>query len=281
MIQTIAVIGAGTMGAGIAQVFAQQGFSTLLFDVNANALNHAKNGICQQFDALVAKGKLTEKAASEALQCVRFIADDTQLEADLFIEAIIEQAAPKRAVFEKIMERCPNAIFCSNTSSLSITGLAAGLTQSSRFAGLHFFNPAPVMKLVEIVRGAATDANVITALQEICARIGKTSVVCEDAPGFIVNRVARHYYVESLKLAEEGVASISTTDQLMEAAGFKMGPFKLMDTIGNDINYAVTQSLHQAFQGHAKFRPSRLQFQKVQAGHLGKKTGKGFYDYSK
>jgi 3-hydroxybutyryl-CoA dehydrogenase len=186
----------------------------------------------------------------------------------------------KVKLFEKLAEfNSSEAIFATNTSSIPVTRIARSLPSPSRVVGMHFFNPAHIMKLVEIISGAETSPEVTEVLKMLVVQIGKTPIICKDSPGFIVNRVARHYYVESLKMLEEKVASPESIDALMESAGFKMGPFKLMDHVGNDINFAVTSSLFESFHHEAKFRPSRLQQQKVDANHLGKKTGKGFYDY--
>ncbi|HYE72566.1 MAG TPA: 3-hydroxyacyl-CoA dehydrogenase family protein, partial [Blastocatellia bacterium] len=173
-----------------------------------------------------------------------------------------------------------DCLFASNTSSIPITQISAVLKHPGRLAGLHFFNPAPVMKLVEIIKSAATSNEIIQTLEQFCKRISKHSVLTQDSPGFIVNRVARHYYVESLKLLEEGVADHQTIDALLKSSGFKMGPFELMDLIGVDVNFSVTQSMYQSFHYDPKFRPSRIQQQKVDAGHHGRKSGKGFYDYN-
>jgi 3-hydroxybutyryl-CoA dehydrogenase len=204
------------------------------------------------------------------------------IKADLVIEAVVERLEVKQQLF-RVLENNSNcdAIFASNTSSLSITEIAAGLKNPSRFVGLHFFNPATLMNLVEVVRGTSTDDSVVSIMMDFSKSLNKTAVVVKDSPGFIVNRVARHYYVEALKLLEEGVAAHEQIDRLLRNAGFKMGPFELMDLIGMDINFAVTSSLYQAFHQDPKFRPSRIQQQKVMAGHLGKKTGRGFYDYTK
>jgi 3-hydroxybutyryl-CoA dehydrogenase len=200
----------------------------------------------------------------------------------MVIEAIIERLDIKQKLFCDIAAwNNEQTIIVSNTSSLSITQIAAGVPHPERVAGMHFFNPAHLMKLVEVVEGAATSNNTMQLVKAVAEKMGKTVVLTKDAPGFIVNRVARHYYVENLKLAEEGVADLNTLDNLCENAGFKMGAFRLMDLIGNDINFAVTSSLFNAFHQDSKFRPSRIQEQKVLAGHLGRKTGKGFYDYNK
>ena len=280
-IKTIAIAGAGTMGAGIAQVFAQAGFKVTLFDINEQTLDKAKSLIITQLEAAVSKGKVSEIEKNNALAKLTFSTTASDLIADLIIEAIVEKLDVKKTLFRQLAEQnATTTILASNTSSLPITQLANDVSQPNRVVGLHFFNPAHLMKLVEIIAGAETDDQTISAMKSLVEKIGKTPVVCKDSPGFIVNRVARHYYVESLKVAEENIAPIETIDKLMESAGFKMGPFKLMDTIGNDINFAVTSSLFDSFHQDAKFRPSRLQQQKVDAGHLGKKTGKGFYNYN-
>lgn len=280
-IKTIAIAGAGTMGAGIAQVFAQAGFKVTLFDINEQTLDKAKSLIITQLEAAVSKGKVSEIEKNNALAKLTFSTTASDLIADLIIEAIVEKLDVKKTLFSQLAEQnSTTTILASNTSSLPITQLANGVSQPNRVVGLHFFNPAHLMKLVEIIAGAETDDQTISAMKSLVEKIGKKPVVCKDSPGFIVNRVARHYYVESLKVAEENIAPIETIDKLMESAGFKMGPFKLMDTIGNDINFAVTSSLFDSFHQDAKFRPSRLQQQKVDAGHLGKKTGKGFYNYN-
>lgn len=279
-IKKVGICGAGTMGAGIAQVFAQHGFETLLFDINYEQLNKAKSTILKSWSNAVEKGKLTQEQQTKAEQKITFTTELIEVKADLIIEAIVEKIEPKQELFIALSKNNhQNTILASNTSSLSITQIAAKVPHPERFAGIHFFNPAPVMKLVEIISGVATNSNTIATLSELTKAIAKNPVVCKDAPGFIVNRVARHYYVESLKILEEQTASLENIDTLLESAGFKMGAFKLMDVIGNDINFAVTTSLFKAFHGDAKFRPSRIQEQKVNANQLGKKTGKGFYDY--
>jgi 3-hydroxybutyryl-CoA dehydrogenase len=280
-IKTIGVCGAGTMGSGIAQVFAQNGFSVVLFELNEVVLQQAQKGIEKNLSTAVEKGKLTDTEKQKTLAEISFTTDLNQVKADLIIEAIIENLAIKQKLFADLAAiNSPKTILASNTSSLAITAIAKGISQPGRIAGLHFFNPAHLMKLVEVIMGASTDAETIETLKALCITIGKTPVLCQDSSGFIVNRVARHYYVESLKILEESACKMQNIDELLESAGFKMGPFKLMDTIGNDINFAVTSSMYQAFHQEAKFRPSRIQQQKVDAGHLGKKTGKGFYDYN-
>ncbi len=279
-INKIAVCGAGTMGLGIAQVFAQNNFSVLLFDTQQSVLEKAIATITKNIDGAVAKGKMTLEEKTKTLANIATTVDVQTVKADLIIEAIIENIVIKKELFATLASNNnATTILASNTSSLAISLIAKGIPNPERVLGIHFFNPAHLMKLVEVINGVTTTENVTNTVVALIKKIGKTPVVCKDSPGFIVNRVARHYYVESLKLAEERVASLSQIDRLIESMGFKMGPFTLMDTIGNDINFAVTKSLFDAFHGEPRFRPSRLQQQKVDAGHLGKKTGHGFFDY--
>ncbi len=280
-IKKIAVCGAGTMGAGIAQVFAQNSFEVKLFDLSEAQLQTALAGIEKNLSTAVEKGKLTADDKTKALSLLSVTTNVQELTADLVVEAIVEKLEVKQQLLTQLAAiNSSETIFASNTSSIPITRIAKGVPQPQRVAGMHFFNPAHLMKLVEVIAGAETDELVVKALVDITEKIGKQAVVCKDAPGFIVNRVARHYYVESLKILEENAASMENIDALLESAGFKMGPFKLMDTIGNDINFAVTSSMFESFHHDPKFRPSRIQQQKVDAGHLGRKTGKGFYSYS-
>lgn len=280
MIKKIAVVGAGTMGNGIAQVFAAAGYDTLLFDLGATALEKGMQAIRKNLDTLVSKEKLTADEANALFSRIVPVSSVTECVADMVLEAIVEDLAIKQNLFRQLAEcNAPDALLLSNTSSLSITRLQASVPHPERFAGLHFFNPAPVMKLVEVVKGEQTADVAIETLVAVCRKAGKIPVVCKDAPGFIVNRVARHYYLEALKLLEEGVADVASIDKIMETAGFKMGPFRLMDLIGMDINYAVSESIYHAFDDAERFRPSAIQQQKVAAGELGRKTGRGFYSY--
>lgn len=280
-IKTVLVAGAGTMGQGIAQVCAQAGYKVFLFDVQPEYIQRGLLNIDKSLAVLVSKNKLKQEEVVDIASRIKGT-ETVDVPADLVIEAIIEEAEAKRKLFaaiEKVV--APSAIITSNTSSIPITQLAATLRHPNRFAGLHFFNPAPVMKLVEIISGVATEEAVMEKLKLFVQSIQKVSVVANDAPGFIVNRVARHYYVEALKLVEEGVATPEQIDALLRNAGFKMGAFELMDLIGIDINFSVTSSLYNGFHQEPRFRPSRVQQQKVLAGHLGKKSGQGFYKYSK
>jgi 3-hydroxybutyryl-CoA dehydrogenase len=279
-IKTIGVAGAGAMGAGIAQVFAQTGYDVILFDLSSAQLDKAKADIETNLSGAVAKGKLSEQSKTEALSKIKYTGDINTLKAGLIIEAIVEKLEAKQTLFIKLAAiNTADTIFASNTSSLPITQIAAGIPNPGRVIGMHFFNPAHIMKLVELIPAVETSIEVLDTMKALTIKIGKTLVVAKDSPGFIVNRVARQYYVESLRLLEERVAPFETIDALMESAGFRMGPFTLMDAVGNDINFAVTSSLYNSFHQEAKFRPSRIQQQKINAGHFGKKSGKGFYNY--
>ncbi|MBA2744856.1 MAG: 3-hydroxybutyryl-CoA dehydrogenase [Flavisolibacter sp.] len=277
---TICICGAGTMGSGIAQVSAAAGFQTILFDLQQEVLQKAKEKIYSDLQKLTDKKKITEEKRQETIRQLYFTSDIHQCIADVVIEAIVEKLDVKVELFKQLAEfNSMETIFASNTSSLSITAIAEEILSSKRVAGLHFFNPAPVMKLVEIVRAEQTSDEVIDMLIDLTRRFGKEPVVCKDAPGFIVNRVARPYYIESLRLAEEGVADFETIDRLLENSGFKMGPFKLMDLIGNDVNYAVSCSVYEQMQKPERLKPSYIQKEKVEQGALGKKTGSGYYNY--
>jgi 3-hydroxybutyryl-CoA dehydrogenase len=280
-INSICVIGAGTMGSGIAQTAAQNGFYTLLFDINTEVLEKAKTSIEKSLQMLVDKEKIQAADKENIFQRIRFISDTNDCIADIIIEAIVEKVEAKVTIFNQLAEvNHSEVIFATNTSSLSITEIQAKVQQPQRVVGMHFFNPAQIMKLVEVVKGDQTLDSVAQIVYDLCLQMKKTPVMCKDAPGFIVNRVARHYYLEAMKLVETGIATIETVDEIMEATGFKMAPFKLLDLIGNDINLAVTQSLYEACNKAERFKPSPLQIDKVARGELGKKTGKGFYNYN-
>lgn len=281
MINTICVIGAGTMGSGIAQTAAQSGFYTLLFDINAEMLDKAKDAIGKSLQFLVDKKKISAEEKENIFERIRFITDTNDCLADIIIEAIVEKVEAKIAIFNQLAEvNHSEVIFATNTSSLSVSEIQARVQQPQRVVGMHFFNPAQVMKLVEVVKGNQTLDAVAQTVYDLCLQMKKTPVMCIDAPGFIVNRVARHYYLEAMKLVENNIATIENVDEIMEASGFKMGPFKLMDLIGNDINLAVSQSLYDACNHAERFKPSALQMDKVEKGELGKKTKKGFYEYN-
>jgi 3-hydroxybutyryl-CoA dehydrogenase len=279
-IKKVGIIGAGTMGEGIAYVTARSGYITVLYDIDASKIEKARKNIQSIIDKGRQTGKLSESEEKTILENLSYSETINDLKADLVIEAIIEKLEIKRTLFKNLEEVVSkDAILASNTSSIPITQIGATLTHQGRFAGLHFFNPAHIMKLVEIISGEATEIKTAEILKDFILSLQKVPVFAKDSPGFIVNRVARHYYVESLKLLEEGIATFEEIDTLLESSGFKMGPFKLMDLIGMDTNYSVTSSMFESFGQDPKFRPSRIQKQKVDAGFLGKKSGRGFYNY--
>jgi 3-hydroxybutyryl-CoA dehydrogenase len=279
-IKTVGVAGAGTMGQGIAQLCATSGFQVLLFDVKKDAIQKGISSIELSLQKSLEKQKISEEQKSQSLSRIKSCNTISELKADIIIEAALEKLEVKKEIFTELEKvNSADSILTTNTSSIPVTQISSALRNANRFAGLHFFNPAPVMKLVEVIQGAVTSENTITTLQLFSKKLGKTSVVSKDSPGFIVNRVARHYYVEALKMLEENNTDIKTIDSLLKISGFKMGPFELMDLIGVDVNFSVTSSMFNAFHQDPKFRPSRIQQQKVDSGHLGIKSGKGFYDY--
>jgi 3-hydroxybutyryl-CoA dehydrogenase len=280
-IQSICIGGAGTMGSGIAQVSAQAGFRTLLYDLNEDVLARARSSIGKSLSFLVEKTKISEGEKEKILDRIEFVRDLSECSADLFIEAIIENLEAKVALFKQMAQvGHSESIFASNTSSLSITTIAEQLATPERLIGLHFFNPATIMKLVEVVNTVHTPPHITELVIDLMKSWGKKAVVCKDSPGFIVNRIARPYYIETLRLVEKGVASFESADRMLESIGFKMGPFKLMDLIGNDVNYAVSQSVYEQLGSPERLKPSYIQQQKVDKGELGKKTGTGYYRYS-
>jgi len=277
----IAIAGAGVMGSGIAICSAQSGYKTLVYDLHEEALEKSRAYIEAQLSKGVERGKLSEETKTIALGNLSFSSKSEDLIADLVLEAIVEKLEIKQAFFKQVEAiNSPETILASNTSSIPITQIGASLENKSRFVGVHFFNPAHIMKLVEIISGVETDSDIAKKAYDWAASVGRTPVYAADSPGFIVNRVARHFYVESFKVEEEKVGSVEAIDRLMEASGFKMGPFRLMDLIGVETNYSVTNSMFEQFKYDAKFRPSRLQKQMADAGLHGRKTKKGFYDYS-
>ena len=279
-IETIGVAGAGTMGSGIAQVTAAAGYKTILYDLSAEMLKKAEEDLQKTIRVLVEKQKISEEKGRNILSNIKFTENLYDLKADLIIEAILEQLVIKHSFFQSVAAiNKPETILATNTSSIPITQIAAKIPNPERVVGIHFFNPAPVMKLVEIISGVQTGESIAKTCKTFIEGMGKTCVRAKDAPGFIVNRVARQYYVESLKILEENVASFEDIDALMECSGFKMGPFRLMDLIGVDTNFLVTQSIYNLFHHDGKFRPSRIQKQMVDAGLHGRKSGQGFYAY--
>lgn len=268
------------MGSGIAQAAAQAGFYTLLYDPIPAAIEKAKAGIKKNLHALIEKGKLKAGEEIKISGRIQFTDDIQFCQADIFIEAIIENIEIKTGLFNQLAElNHSEAVFASNTSSLSVTKIATGVVNPKRVIGMHFFNPATIMKLVEVVKTEYTDEQTTQMVMELVKALGKTAVLCKDSPGFIVNRVARPYYIESLRLAEEGISSFLQSDHLLEASGFKMGPFKLMDLIGNDVNYAVSCSVYEQLNEPERLRPSTIQQQKVKEEKFGKKSGEGYYKY--
>ena len=279
-IHTICVCGAGTMGSGIAQVAAQAGYQTIQFDVNEAMLEKSRTAIEKSLQIMVDKLRLTAEQKAETLNRLVFTADIKNCKADLIIEAIIEKKEAKIGLFNQLAEvNDAGTIYASNTSSISLTEIATGTKDATHVAGMHFFNPAQLMKLVEVIKADQTSETVIEALIAVAKQMNKTPVVCKDAPGFIVNRVARHYYLEAMRLIELNLATIENVDEIMESTGFKMGPFKLMDLIGMDINFGVSNIVWEALGKPERLTPSIIQQQKVEAGNLGRKTGKGFYQY--
>lgn len=280
MVNTICICGAGTMGSGIAQVSAQNGFNTILFDVNENVLEKAKDGIQNNLSFLLDKQKISIEEKEQIYQRIKFVRHINDCLADVIIEAIVEKVDAKVLLFNQLARiNHAQVVFATNTSSLSVSEIQKNIHNPQRVVGMHFFNPPYLMKLVEVVKGEQTNEEVAQIVYDLCKQMGKSPVMCKDSPGFIVNRVARHYYLEAMTLVERGVASFENVDAIMEATGFKMGPFKLMDLIGMDINLSVSQSLYEAFNNASRFKPSDLQIEKVKKGELGRKTGKGFYEY--
>ncbi len=279
-IKKVAIIGAGVMGAGIAQVCAQNGYPTYLYDINPEMLTKAKEGVNKNLDGAIARGKMSEEQKTEALRNLIFTENFEDLKADLILEAIVERLDVKVSLFEKLAaQNLAETILATNTSTIPITQIAAKIEHPERIVGIHFFNPAHIMKLVEVIAGAQTSREIAQTAKTFVQSVKKTPIMAKDAPGFIVNRVARHFYVEGLKVAEDNVADFETIDALVESSGFKMGPFRLMDLIGVETNFSVTKSMFELFYQDAKFRPSRIQQQKIDAGHYGRKTKRGFYSY--
>jgi 3-hydroxybutyryl-CoA dehydrogenase len=278
-IKTVCICGAGTMGSGIAQVCASAGLQAILYDLNEAIVENARSRMEKDLQTLVDKQKITAEQKTGILERITFTGNFEHCTADLVIEAVIEKMEVKQDLFNRLsVQNGTGTIFATNTSSLSVSAIADGLSGAQPLAGLHFFNPAPVMKLVEVVRGRNTPEEVIQELVRFAKALGKTPVVCRDSPGFIVNRVARPYYIESLRLAEAG-ADLATIDRLLESRGFRMGPFKLMDLIGNDVNYAVSCSVYDQLNHPERLRPSYIQEEKVSKGELGRKTKKGYFEY--
>ncbi len=279
----IGIIGSGAMGSGIAQVAATASHSVIVYDNNQNSLAKAENNLKTSLQKLVEKQKISQNKQSEILSNINFVSSLSELSnCDLVIEAIVENLLVKKNVFSEIEKLVKDTcVLATNTSSLSVTSIGAACTNANRVIGIHFFNPATLMPLVEIIPGVATSLNITTACKNLIDSWGKVTVIAKDTPGFIVNRVARPFYSEALRIYEEGIANMPTIDWAMkEVAGFKMGPFELMDLIGHDVNYIVTETVWTQFYFDPKFKPSISQKRLLEAGFLGKKTGRGFYDYT-
>jgi len=281
-VNTVAVIGAGTMGAGIAQVAAMQSWQVRLIDVNQDVLSSAMVGLKKRFNRLVEKGKLSDQQGREGFARITSQDSITNLQdVSLAIEAIVENLDVKRGVFAALEAAVPSsAILASNTSSLSVAAIASGANHPERIVGMHFFNPAPLMPLVEIIAATTSSSQSVDTAYDVATSWQKTPVRAKDTPGFIVNRVARGYYLEALRLLGEGVASVSEIDQVMREHGnFRMGPFELMDLVGLDVNLAVSTSVYEQMDRHPRFTPHDIQKNLVSESHLGRKTGQGFYRY--
>lgn len=282
MANTIGVIGAGTMGSGIAQVAALAGYGVLLYDIEQSALDRGLDVIGKNLDKGVEKQKLTKEQSEKARQKIETTVDFILLKnSTTVIEAAVERFDIKKGLFQRLDEMLPHeSIIATNTSSLSITALGAVTKRSDRVAGMHFFNPAHIMKLVEIIKGKETSHTTISRITSLAKEFGKSPVLASDTPGFIVNRIARPFYGEALRIIGEGIADVAEIDHIVKkSGGFKMGPFELMDLIGIDVNLSVSKSVYEQYFHEARYRPHPIQQQMVDANLLGRKTGRGFYGY--
>lgn len=279
----IGIIGGGAMGAGIAQVASMAGHTVLVYDVNNTTLTNAVEGWQKSLLKLVEKNKYSQQQAAEIRNRLQIVSTLAELQpCHLIIEAVVEDLTIKQQLFEKIEQIVADTcVLASNTSSLSIASIAAACKKQERVLGIHFFNPAVLMPLVEIIPGIATAEHYTTACKLLIDSWGKTTVVAKDTPGFIVNRVARSYYGESIRIYEEGIADFVTIDWALKTfGGFKMGPFELMDFIGNDVNYKVTETVWQQFFYDPRFKPSLTQKRLYEAKFFGRKTGRGYFSYA-
>jgi 3-hydroxybutyryl-CoA dehydrogenase len=281
-VNVIGIVGAGAMGSGIAQIASQAGQDVVLFDLSQEALTSSSSKLQKVMNRLIEKGKVTsDEAIAIQERIVRTTMATSLKDCDLIIEAVVEDLEVKKRVFKSIEEiASKEAIIASNTSSLSITSLASFCAHPERVVGLHFFNPAPLMPLVEIIPALQTNRDLPKQLTELMRKWGKSPVIAKDTPGFIVNRVARPFYGEALRILDEGIADVSTIDAAMRQSGFRMGPFQLMDLIGHDVNYSVTESVFKSFYYDPRYMPSITQLKLVEAGWLGRKSGRGFYNYN-
>ena len=281
-VNLIGIVGAGAMGSGIAQIASQAGQDVVLFDLSQEALTSSSSKLQKVMNRLIEKGKVTsDEAIAIQERIVRTTMATSLKDCDLIIEAVVEDLEVKKRVFKSIEEiASKEAIIASNTSSLSITSLASFCAHPDRVVGLHFFNPAPLMPLVEIIPALQTNRDLPKHLTELMRKWGKSPVIAKDTPGFIVNRVARPFYGEALRILDEGIADVPTIDAAMRQSGFRMGPFQLMDLIGHDVNYSVTESVFKSFYYDPRYMPSITQLKLVEAGWLGRKSGRGFYNYN-
>lgn len=284
-IKSIGILGSGTMGAGIAISCITSGYKVVIYDITDEILGKAGQYIMQTLNKAVEKGKLTHDAKQDALDNLNFTSKFIELaKCDFFIEAVPENIEIKKDIFEKLDNNCsPTAILATNTSSMSVTMISTYVKNNpSRVIGMHFFNPANIMKLVEVIKGDFTDDNTADVTYSLSKKIGKVPVMAKDTPAFIVNRIARPFYGEALRMYSEGTADFETIDKVMKnCGGFAMGPFELMDLIGIDVNFSVTKSVFDAFFYDPKYRPNFIQKKMVDANLLGRKTKKGFYNYEK
>ena len=278
----IGIIGSGTMGSGIAQVAATAGCNVCLFDTNQSALDASKASLEKVLIRLIEKGRINDHEKNRIQKNISYVDKLSDLKSsELVIEAIVEKLDIKRSVFSELERHVDKGcIIATNTSSLSVASIASVLQDPERCIGIHFFNPAPLMKLVEVIPAIQTSAEVLKKVLKIILDWNKTVAVAKDTPGFIVNRVARPFYSESLRIYEEGIADFETIDHSLKTlGGFRMGPFELMDFIGNDINYTVTETVFEAFYFDPRYKPSFTQKRMFEAGYLGRKTGRGYYEY--
>lgn len=279
----VGVIGAGSMGSGIAEVAATYGNTVVIYDNAIGARDKFENGLERNLQKLLEKGKISNETAKEISGRIKFVQKLQEVnESDIVIEAVVEDIKIKKEIFNELEQICrDDVILATNTSSLSITSIAAACKFPGRVLGIHFFNPATIMPLVEIIPGVATDESQIVKARQLVASWKKVTVLAKDTPGFIVNRIARPFYGEAIRIYEEGIATKEEIDTSMKKlGGFRMGPFELMDFIGNDVNYAVTETMFREFWFDPRYKPSFTQKRLVEAGFLGRKSGRGYYDYT-